>query len=277
MKAKKENKKNFKKISLSIIVVIMLFIISFIIYEVATVHNTYSIGEKNLQIPIFVYHNIVATEDEVEFDYMQTTSSKFEEQMSGLLKIGYQPIDYETLKKYKEGEVKIPKWSFLVTFDDGYTGVYEYALPIAEKYQIPMTVFEIDDTVGIDGYCTWEQLKELKESGWFSVYSHGYTHIEYDKETPERLVELTNLSYQNITTQLNDPNVLKVFTYPYGLCTEEHIEALAKEGFIQNLTDNRVNQSNKLDLSRLHRCYPLDNSVLKILLKIQYRSLKYGG
>ena len=70
---------------------------------------------------------------------------------------------------------------------------------------------------------------------------------------------------------------LKVFTYPYGLCTEEHIEALAKEGFIQNLTDNRVNQSNKLDLSRLHRCYPLDNSVLKILLKIQYRSLKYGG
>lgn len=272
-----KNKNNFKKVILIIFTIFILTVVGFTVYEVATVNNTYYIGEKNLQIPIFVYHNIVKNEEEVEFEYMQTTVKKFEEQMTGLLKIGYKPISYEDLVQYKRGEKEISKWSFLVTFDDGYTGVYENALPIAKKYNIPMTMFEIDDTVGIDGYCTWNQMKEMKDSGLFSIYSHGYTHIEYDKETPERLVELTNMSYENIVTNLEDENILKVFTYPYGLCTEEHIEALEREGFIQNLTDNKVNQSDKLDLSRLHRCYPLNNSLLKMIIKIQYRSLKYGG
>lgn len=277
MKAKKENKKNFKKISLSIIVVILLLIVSFIVYEMATVKNQYYIGEKNLQIPIFVYHNIVENDDEIEFDYMQTTADKFEYQITGLMKLGYKPITYEELVKYKNGEIALPKWSFIITFDDGYKGVYDYAFPIAKKYNIPMTSFEIDENVGSDECFTWEQAKEMKDSGLFSIYSHGYQHLEYDKESIEKLVELTNASYHNIVSNLEDQNILKVFTYPYGLYRDDEIEALEKEGFIQNLTDNKVNQSNKLDLSRLHRCYPLNDSVFKIILKIQYRSFRYGG
>ena len=48
-----------KKIILGIVLAVILAIASFIIYEVATVNNTYYIGEKNLQIPVFVYHDIV--------------------------------------------------------------------------------------------------------------------------------------------------------------------------------------------------------------------------
>lgn len=272
-----EKQHKLRKIIIIIVVALLLALIGFIVYEVATVNNKYYIGEKNLQIPIFIYHDIVKDDSEVEFDYMQTTVDTFEEQMTGLLKIGYKPISYEDLVKYKNGEIAINKWSFLVVFDDGYTGVYDYALPIAIKYNIPMAMFEIDDCVGIDGYCTWDQMKEMKNSGIFSIYSHGYTHIEYDKESAEKLVELTNMSYQNIVKNLEDDTILKVFTYPYGLYREDEIEALEKEGFIQNLTDNKINQSNKLDLSRLHRCYPLDDSLFKMLLKIHYRSIRYGG
>ena len=272
-----KKKHTLRKIIITVLIIILLFAITFSTYEIATVHNKYYIGEKNLQIPIFVYHNIVKDESEIEFEYMQTTVDRFEKQMTGLLKIGYKPITYEDLVKYKNGELAIPKWSFLVTFDDGYKGVYDYAYPIAKKYNIPMTSFEIDENVGGPECFTWEQAKEMKESGLISIYSHGFTHIEYDKEPTERLVELTNRSYENIVNNLQDNNILKVFTYPYGLYREDEIVALEKEGFIQNLTDNKINQSNKLDLSRLHRCYPLDDSLLKILVKIQYRSLRYGG
>ena len=48
-----------KKIILGIVLAVILAIASFIIYEVATVNNTYYIGQKNLQIPIFVYHDLV--------------------------------------------------------------------------------------------------------------------------------------------------------------------------------------------------------------------------
>ena len=52
-------------------------------------------------------------------------------------------------------------------------------------------------------------------------------------------------------------------------------DTLWQAGYVQNLTDNRINLSDKLDLSGLHRSYPLNNSVLKILLKIQYRVIRY--
>ena len=264
-----------KKIILGIVLAVILAIASFIIYEVATVNNTYYIGEKNLQIPVFVYHDIVEDESQIEFDYMQTTAKQFEKQMTGLMKLGYKPISYEDLVAYKNGKKAIPKWSFLVTFDDGYTGVYKYAFKIAKKYNIPMTSFEISDTVGTTGYYTWEQAKEMKESGLMSIYLHGYTHTQYDQETPERLLSDTNKAQEDLENHLEDNNILKVFTYPYGLYTNEERNVLWQAGYVQNLTDNRINLSDRLDLSGLHRSYPLNNSVLKILLKIQYRVLKY--
>lgn len=272
-----KNKKigKVKKVILLILAIIVIALISFIAYEVATVNNTYYIGEKNLQIPVFVYHDIVEDESQIEFDYMQTTARKFEEQITGLMKLGYKPISYEDLVAYKNGEKAIPKWSFLITFDDGYTGVYKYAFEIAKKYNIPMTSFEISDTVGTPSYYTWEQAKEMKESGLMSIYLHGYTHTQYDKETPERLLSDTNNAQEDLQKNLEDNNILKVFTYPYGLYTNAERDILWQAGYVQNLTDNRINLSDRLDLSGLHRSYPLNNSVFKILLKIQYRVLRY--
>lgn len=274
-KLEKKKMSTVKKVILSVLLVLILAIVSFIIYEVATVNNTYYIGEKNLQIPVFVYHDIVEDESQIEYDYMQTTVKQFEKQMTGLMKLGYKPISYEDLVAYKNGKKAIPKWSFLVTFDDGYTGVYKYAFKIAKKYNIPMTSFEISDTVGTTGYYTWEQAKEMKESGLMSIYLHGYTHTQYDKETPERLLSDTNKAQEDLENNLEDNNILKVFTYPYGLYTNAERDTLWQAGYVQNLTDNRINLSDKLDLSGLHRSYPLNNSVLKIVLKIQYRVIRY--
>lgn len=274
-KNEKKRVSTAKKIILSVLLILILAIISFFIYEIATVNKTYYIGEKNLQIPVFVYHDIVEDESQIEYDYMQTTAKQFEKQITGLIKLGYKPISYEDLVAYKNGEKAIPKWSFLITFDDGYTGVYKYAFEIAKKYNIPMTSFEISDTVGIPGYYTWDEAREMEESGLMSIYLHGYTHIEYDKETPERVLSDTNKAQEDLQNQLGDNNILKVFTYPYGLSTNEERSLLWQAGYIQNLTDNRINLSDRLDLSGLHRSYPLNNSVLKILLKIQYRVLRY--
>ena len=83
------------------------------------------------------------------------------------------------------------------------------------------------------------------------------------------------ISWPDLQKELGDPNILKVFTDPYGLCSEEGRKTLKDAGYVQNLTDNKINTSNKLDLSGLHRTYPLNDSVFKILLKIQYRAIRY--
>ena len=270
-----KNKKILKKSILGIICAIVVIAISFVIYEIATRHNTYYIGEKNLQIPIFVYHNLVEDESQIEYDYMESTVDTFEKQITGLMKLGYVPISYEDLVKYKNGEIAIPKWSCLITFDDGYENVYKYAFEIAKKYNIPITSFAIDDQVGYDSCYTWEQAKEMHDSGLVSIYSHGLSHIKYNEISTEQLVSDIETAHKHLCEELEDENLLKVFTYPYGLYTGEDLGALEKAGFIQNLTDNKINRSKNLNLSALHRCYPLNDSLFKILIKIQYRSLKY--
>lgn len=274
-KINKENRIKTKKALLYLLLFCIIAIISFIIYELVTVNNTYYIWEKNLQIPIFVYHDIVEDESKMEYDYMQTTVDTFERQITGLMKLGYKPISYEDLVAYKDGKKAIPKWSFLITFDDGYTGVYKYAYEIAKKYNIPMTSFEINDKVGSEGYYTWSEAKEMHDSGLISIYLHGYTHARYNDKSSEELLLDTNMAYENLQNELKDKDILKVFTFPYGLCTTEGREALKQAGYIQNLTDNKINTSNRLDLAGLHRSYPLNDSVLKIILKIHYRTIKY--
>ena len=274
-KLEKKKMSTVKKVILSVLLVLILAIVSFIIYEVATVNNTYYIGEKNLQIPVFVYHDIVEDESQIEYDYMQTTAKQFEKQITGLMKLGYKPISYEDLVAYKNGEKAIPKWSFLVTFDDGYTGVYKYAFEIAKKYNIPMTSFEISDTVGTNGYYTWEQAKEMKESGLVTIASHSVDHPEFTKISTKDACDNVNKSYNEIEEKLGKENT-KIFTYPYGLYTTEQEEKLKEQGYIQNLTDNKINKSSNLNLYGLHRCYPLNDSIYKIMAKIIYRTIRYN-
>ena len=135
----KTTKTKKRKLIIVLMIVLIVIVILCIICEFMTHEKTYYRDEKKLKIPIFVYHNIVDNESQIECDYMQTTKETFEKQMTGIMKLGYKPITYQDLEDYYNGKKAIYKHSFIVTFDDGFEGVYEKAFPIAKKYNIPMT------------------------------------------------------------------------------------------------------------------------------------------
>lgn len=259
---------------ITIISIIIISLLGIIVYDRVTVNDEYSVSEQSISIPIFVYHNIVTDESQIEYDYMQTTKKEFEEQIKGLIDYGYNFITYDELIKFKNNEIKLKKNSCILTFDDGFNGVYENAYPIAKKYNIPFTMFIIINTVEKSGYITWDNLKEMKESGLVTIASHSMDHNDFSKLTVQEAVKNVKESYSIIEEKLGKQKN-KIFTYPYGLYTEEEIIKLEEEGYIQNLTDNKINKSNNLDLSRLHRCYPLRDSPFKVLLKIWYRAFRY--
>lgn len=183
--------------------------------------------------------------------------------------IFYKVIVYDKCKK------KIKEKSLIITFDDGGKSNYENLFPIVKQYNIPVTINIVDDNVGKEGYLTWEEIKEMSDSGLVDVYSHSRYHKDPSTVNTNQYVEDIEYSHKHIENIIGK-KVTKIFTYPYGLYDEEKIIALEKAGFIQNLTDNKVNESSKLDLSRLHREYPLNDSVFKILLKTFYRVIRYN-
>ena len=246
-----------------------------IIYDRATVNNQYSIDEKNLKIPIFLYHEIVDDASKVEFDYMQTTTEVFENQIIGLQKSGYRFISYEDLKNYSEGQIKLNKKSCILTFDDGCQSIYENVYPFAKEHNIPFTMFVITDKMGQEGRITWDEAKEMQDSGIVTIASHSKDHPEFTSLSTEEAVKNVNESYDIIEENLGNQTT-KIFTYPYGLNKEEQRNALKELGYMQNLTDNKINKTKDLDLSGLHRCYPLSDSIFKMTLKIFYRSIRYN-
>ncbi len=116
--------KTKKKIIIAIILILLIMIITFLsnCFIFILSNQEYYIYEKNIDIPIFVYHDIVDKMTGEEF--MQTTKENFENQIAGLEKIGYEFIRYDDLIRYSKGEKKLKEKSILLTFDDGYEGNY---------------------------------------------------------------------------------------------------------------------------------------------------------
>ena len=128
-----------KKILIVFSIIISLFLVFIagnFIRDKIVVNNTYKIGEANLKIPVFVYHDIVKDKSQVEYDYMQTYLDRFEEQIEWLERSGFDFITYSELEEYAEGKRELKKNSCLITFDDGYEGVYDNAYPIEKEHNI---------------------------------------------------------------------------------------------------------------------------------------------
>ena len=224
-------------------------------------------SEKNIKIPILLYHQITNEKSNRNDYYLCTTSKQFEKQISGLKNIGYTFITYDDLIKYYNNELALPEYVAIITFDDGYLNNYENAYPVAQKYNIPINIFVIDNCVGSDGYFSWDQAREMEKSDLVNIYSHGKTHIPYGEESAEIVKEYISYAHTHLESELGH-TVTKVFAYPYGSCSEISISALAELGFVQNLLGERLNTSDTLDLNGLGRIYVKQNYNVETILKL---------
>ena len=224
-------------------------------------------SEKNIKIPILLYHNIPIEKSARSEYYMSTTQKQFEKQISGLKDLGYTFITYDDLIKYYNNELALPEYVVLITFDDGYLDNYENAFPIIKKYNIPVTMFVINDCVGGPGYFSWEQAKEMENSGLVSIHTHGKTHIEYGKESEELVRDYITYAHSNIETQLGH-STSKIFAYPYGSYSSTSIKTLSDIGFVQNLLGEKYNTSDTLNLNQLNRIFVKQNYSVETILKL---------
>ena len=213
----KTKMKLWKKIVITILIFILLAIVAFVTYEKSTVNNTYYIGEKNLQIPVFVYHDIVGDESQIQYDYMQTTYDTFKKQITGLMKLGYKPISYQDLEDYKNGKKAIPKWSFVITFDDGYKNFNTIVKPIIKKYNLQATNFVIGYKTKINNPL-YLQTNDLKNDQYVEYYSHSYDmhhigHLPYKKKIETMTTNEIKKDFEKNKGLVSTD----YFAFPYGV------------------------------------------------------------
>lgn len=64
----------------------------------------------------------------------------------------------------------------VLTFDDGFAGVYDLAAPYLTEHGIPFTLYATTDYIGRDGYLTREQLQTLAANPLCTIGSHLVSH-----------------------------------------------------------------------------------------------------
>src|SRR5205823_2525639 len=72
-----------------------------------------------------------------------------------------------------------------ITFDDGYRDNLTVALPLLEKYSLPMTLFVAAGFVGREGYLSADDLLLLSKHRLITIGAHGFWHRHFNRFSPD--------------------------------------------------------------------------------------------
>jgi len=228
--------------------------------------KTYLISEKEIQIPILLYHEFYEEEPTYELYGLISTPKKFEKDMQYIIGQGYTFVSLDRVIDYKNGIKGLPEKSVVLTFDDGYTSNYTLIYPILKKYNIPATIFVIEDMMEADNHFNWDIAKEMNDEGLVKIYTHGHSHVDMTKLDINEFREKTANNLKVMEEKLGKQEHI-VYSYPLGFYNNETNEVLKELGVEMFMTTNLgLNKNKHLESGALKRDYvAYDFSELKLL------------
>jgi len=170
---------------------------------------------------VLVYHSISAPAEPMPGD-IAVSPARFEQQLAWLRKTNRVVRLEETLVRSSGREIAI-------TFDDGYRDNLTTALPLLEKYNLPMTLFVVAGFVNGDGYLSEDELRQISRHPLITIGAHGIWHRHFNRishaEAQFELIESRRLLEETIEGKVD------LMAWPYGECTREAEELAGSCGY----------------------------------------------
>lgn len=137
---------------------------------------------------VLAYHEVTSNKNSLIPQYA-VNAQLFESHINWLKKNGYTFVNVDQVIRAERGLTPLAPKSVLITFDDGYQSFYKDVYPIIKKQNIPVVLSVVgswlepqanqqvqfgDIRVARDQLLSWQQLKEMQESGLVEIGSHSY-------------------------------------------------------------------------------------------------------
>jgi len=195
---------------------------------------------QEVSVPILLYHRFGPT----VADGMTVTTPVFESHLKYLRDTGYKVIPLRQLVDWyqKKGPAPAPK-SVVIVEDDAHKSVYTDMLPLAKKYNVPVTVFIYPSAVSNAKYAmTWDQIRELKKSGLFDLQGHTYWHPNFKRDKKKMkpqeyeksvVIQLTK-SKAKIEKELGGK--VDMLAWPFGIFDDDLLKKAADAGYVATFT-----------------------------------------
>lgn len=183
---------------------------------------------------ILMYHRVIDPTPGHPRPTWNVPPAAFEEQLSGLLKRGFDPWPLQRVLEHHEKGWSIPRKVFVVTFDDGYQNNFTRAFPILQKLRVPATIFlatryidsadpfPSDDWIGAGAEgvpaeawrpMTTDECLQLQKSGLIELGAHTHSHDDY-RGRPDYLREDLKQCCAVLREKFNIDR--PTFAFPYG-------------------------------------------------------------
>jgi peptidoglycan/xylan/chitin deacetylase (PgdA/CDA1 family) len=197
----------------------------------------------DIATPILVYHRF----GPVASDGMTVRTAVFESQLDALTRHGYTVVPLRALVAHLRGEgPPLPPRAVVLTVDDGHRSVYTDMLPVLRRHPVPVTLFVYPSAISNATYAlTWDELRELRESGLVDVQSHTYWHPNFLEEkrrlTPEaydRLVD-SQLARSKAVLEARLGATVDLVSWPFGIHDEDLRRRAARAGYVAGLALGR--------------------------------------
>lgn len=238
---------------------------------------TTSVAAQTIDLPIIMYHFLVENRGEHHI-----SPDEFERDLAFLKQNGYTTISVAELVAFVYESASLPKKPVMLTFDDGYYNNYLYGFPLLQQYQSKAVINIIGDHADIwsknfyedleHGHATWEQLREMVDSGLVEIGNHTYSLHENrrgrrgcTRKEDEPLMEYQRLFGRDVN-RLQDRALRETsttpdaFAFPYHAVCDDAVQVLRILGFRAVFTgagrSNKITQGkveSLLDLRRMNR------------------------
>jgi peptidoglycan/xylan/chitin deacetylase (PgdA/CDA1 family) len=188
-----------------------------------------------------MYHRVGAVSNDWEAKYC-VTPERFSAHIYALRDAGMRPCGIAEFVAWMQGQQTLPSGSFLLTFDDGFLGVYEHAAPVLASLGWPATVFLVTGLLGQqDVWCKNDnpscktypllgqaEIDAMRGQG-FSFHSHSRTHADLSALPDDLLLEELGGSRTELDGLLGGP--VPYVAYPYGRLNDRVLQIAQDVGY----------------------------------------------
>jgi poly-beta-1,6-N-acetyl-D-glucosamine N-deacetylase len=153
---------------------------------------------------------------------------------------GYHVISLQQLIDARNGGVALPEKAVMLTFDDGLRSAYTKVFPLLRAYNYPAIVAVVGAWTDLpadrkvengahpffhDDFATWDQLREMQDSGLVEIASHTYDQ------------------HRGILANPQGNHIPAVVTHPYLPDTHSYE---SDEAYAQRLREDLAHSSNEI-------------------------------
>lgn len=178
------------------------------------------------RVIVLMYHGLGGVRDTAESRFL-VGPRRFADQMAALARAGFKAIAIDEMLDALANGGRLPAGALVLTFDDGYRSVREYAWPVLNEIGWPFTVFLVSDLIGTsDGWTMVssgrpvlqpllgaDEILAMQRAGC-SFQSHSRSHPRLSQLDDLRLQSELVGSREALSNMLGEP--VRYIAYPFG-------------------------------------------------------------